>query len=399
MSTSAEKQLVEKLKSLRGDNRFLSEIIKELNEAELQLIKDAGADYETALKEKDYDKIYLAAVFFGAIDINYKKWIQCLDSLIEKFPDDFISYNSRGVSYYNLNEIEKAIAEYTKAIELKPDFAIAYNNRGILSNDLKEYEKAVADYNKAIELKPDFAEAYNNRGASHDDLKKNEKAIADYNKAIELKPNFAKFYKNRGNVYNDLKEYEKAIADYNKAIELDGEKFGYLKYYRDEALNNLKENDEINETRFKDKDIPLIITCIKNIDEQVKLIKAFAKADNSLPVVHYTKLSTVQNIVTTIKSKLRYYNVVYMNDPEEGKTLFNCFNNKEIETCFENGKLLSETSVYLGCFMPASENDGELSHHDELVMWRTYGKDENKNELRAVTLLLRAAFLTLMMKK
>ena len=59
---------------------------------------------------------------------------------------------------------EKAIADYTKAIELRPDYASAYYNRGKVFLGLKNYEKAIADYTKAIELRPDDASAYDNRG-------------------------------------------------------------------------------------------------------------------------------------------------------------------------------------------------------------------------------------------
>ena len=76
---------------------------------------------------------------------------------------------------------------------------------------LKNYEKAIADYTKAIELRPDDASAYNNRGISFVALKNNEKAIADYTKAIKLKPDFASAYNNRGNVFFDLQTMKKPL--------------------------------------------------------------------------------------------------------------------------------------------------------------------------------------------
>jgi tetratricopeptide (TPR) repeat protein len=49
-------------------------------------------------------------------------------------------------------QYDKAIADYTKAIELDSNYADAYCNRGSVYNTLQQYEKAVADYTKAIEL-------------------------------------------------------------------------------------------------------------------------------------------------------------------------------------------------------------------------------------------------------
>ena len=79
-----------------------------------------------------------------------------------------------------------------------------------------------------------------------------------------------------------------------------------------------------------------------------------------------------------------------MNDPEEGEILFEHFlTENNIKECFENGKRANETSVYLGCFLSADENN---SHEDDLVMWRTYGKDEKKNEAAGCSLVISSDF-------
>ena len=40
----------------------------------------------------------------------------------------------------------------------------AYHNRGYFWKNKKEYDKAIKDYTKAIELDPEYAWPYNNRG-------------------------------------------------------------------------------------------------------------------------------------------------------------------------------------------------------------------------------------------
>ena len=42
----------------------------------------------------------------------------------------------------------------------------AYNNRGGSYSDLDQHQRAIEDYDKAIELDPSYA-AYNNRWGSH----------------------------------------------------------------------------------------------------------------------------------------------------------------------------------------------------------------------------------------
>ena len=152
-----------------------------------------------------------------------KKYGDCLkfiDVFIVQEPNIAEAYNNRGTVYDKLNEHERAIANFNKAIELNSNFAEAYNNRGLAYIVLGQYGMAIADCNKAIELNPNFAVTYNNRGLAYIGLGQHERAIADCNKAIELNPNFVWAYNNRGSAYLGLKQYELAIADYNKAIEL-----------------------------------------------------------------------------------------------------------------------------------------------------------------------------------
>ena len=83
---------------------------------------------------------------------------------MELNPSEVRHYNKRGNAYFNKNEYDKAIVDYTKVIELNPGNARTYSQRG-LSYFLKgEYDKAIDDFSKAIELNPDFAGAYYFRG-------------------------------------------------------------------------------------------------------------------------------------------------------------------------------------------------------------------------------------------
>jgi len=130
-------------------------------------------------------------------------------------------FGLRGLIYHDLEEYNKAIKDYHKAIELKPDDANVYNNRGNTYIELQDYNNAIKDYNKAIELNSNFSEAYNNRGFSYKNITKFNNAIKDYDKAIEISPEVAIFYTNRGSVFFELNKYNEAIEDFNKAIELE----------------------------------------------------------------------------------------------------------------------------------------------------------------------------------
>ena len=150
----------------------------------------------------------------------YERAIADYDKAIEISPDLPEAYNNRGNTYNRNSQYERAIKDFDKAIELKPDYADAYNNRGLSYSLIKETQRALFDYDKAIEIDPNNSEVYYNRGNSYTDLKQYERAIADYDKAMEIEPSLAGVYRNRGNSNAGLGEFERAIADYDKAIEI-----------------------------------------------------------------------------------------------------------------------------------------------------------------------------------
>ena len=95
-------------------------------------------------------------------------------------------------------------------------FAISYNIWGYIYEKQEKYEKAIDNYTQAIELDPNYAKAYKNRGDVYVEQDKYEEAIADFTEAIQIEPNFTKAYNNRGNVYNRQGKYEEAIVDYTQ---------------------------------------------------------------------------------------------------------------------------------------------------------------------------------------
>ena len=63
-----------------------------------------------------------------------------------------IAYHRRGVAYARQKDYDRAIADYTKAIELEPRNPSAYNDRGIAYTSKGDYERAIVDVTRAVEL-------------------------------------------------------------------------------------------------------------------------------------------------------------------------------------------------------------------------------------------------------
>jgi tetratricopeptide (TPR) repeat protein len=151
-----------------------------------------------------------------------------------------VAYYNRGLSYRRLDENDKALADYTKAIGYTPDDPEIYNNRGVVYEAMENYDKAVADYSKAIQLDGEFIKAFTNRGETYAKMRAYDKAIADYEKATRIDAKEALAFGELAGLYVRDGRYDRAIASGDTAIRLD-DKFagayfarGVSRFYRGE---------------------------------------------------------------------------------------------------------------------------------------------------------------------
>ena len=72
-----------------------------------------------------------------------------------------IEFN-KGIECVEKNDVETAVAYFTKAIELEPDYVDAYANRSLAYGELGDNEKASDDIGRAMELDP-FSFSYQSK--------------------------------------------------------------------------------------------------------------------------------------------------------------------------------------------------------------------------------------------
>ena len=178
------------------------------------------------LAEEVGDKSKLAALNQNLGNVyndmeDYDRAIADYSEAIRVDPQYAVAYSNRGLAYANKKDYDRAIKDLDGAIRMDPDNAPAYDDRGWTFSRKKQYDRAIADYNEAVRLDPKFARAYGNRCSAYREKRELDRAIADCDDAIRLDPKLAFAYNNRGNVYFDKKSYDRAIADYDEAIRLD----------------------------------------------------------------------------------------------------------------------------------------------------------------------------------
>lgn len=183
----------------------------------------------------------------------YNKAVADYTKAIELRPDFVDAYYNRGLAYfrkgssYNLEPRKKAIDNFTKAIELKPDCVDAYYNRAVIhteqihyhhkyttippkfpSEDMDNYNKALADYTKALDLDPSYILAYQGMGnlfyrhGDWDLANKEYDIVLNRQKEVLMKVGdvgLGGVYNSRGRNNLAWGKLEEAISDFTTAIE------------------------------------------------------------------------------------------------------------------------------------------------------------------------------------
>lgn len=106
---------------------------------------------------------------------------------IDQQPEDDQLYQMLGSFYLNREQPEKALAQFKKSIEINESNVMSHIGLGMLyAHHLNEHNKAVSHFSRAIELNGDTADVFFNRGCSHMILQNMEKAEEDLRRAVEM---------------------------------------------------------------------------------------------------------------------------------------------------------------------------------------------------------------------
>ena len=190
--------------------------------------------------------VLLAVLFFlsseqlGSWANDFKHW----DSVIHNSKRDIPqAYMGRGEEYIALDKYDKAISDFSKAIEIDPSEPLYYYNRANAFFDIKQYDAALKDYSKALELNNKLLDAYVNRGMLYSETGHQNNAIYDFQKALELNPRQADVCNLIGVSYAIEQKYDSAETYFRKALSINPND-------RD-ALENLKLLEETKQKEIK----------------------------------------------------------------------------------------------------------------------------------------------------
>lgn len=136
-----------------------------------QLGKRAAAlkYFDQALElENDLTKAYFDRALLHKKSGNPAAAIEDYDKVLALRGDAYLeAYINRGLARKTLGDYAGALADLNKAIEEFPQRATLYNHRGNLHLLFGYHNRALEDYTQAIQLDNNYAEAYYNRGLTH----------------------------------------------------------------------------------------------------------------------------------------------------------------------------------------------------------------------------------------
>lgn len=122
----------------------------------------------------------------------------------------------RGIEWYELEDFEDAVKDFSQSLELRPDHAGTLIWRAAASSRTENLGGAIEDLQHAIEIRPSSAEAYRQLGKTVAD-----KAIGHFTRRHQRGREDAELFRQRGQAYRFLSQYDEAIKDYTAALKLD----------------------------------------------------------------------------------------------------------------------------------------------------------------------------------
>ncbi|CAN5374639.1 hypothetical protein BH10CYA1_BH10CYA1_20450 [soil metagenome] len=233
---------------------------------------------EESLKLENTPEV-IESLVFSAFDAGQlQPSLQARLDDVDSTPSDGAGYYKRGAIYLKLKVLDKALANFSKAIELLPTEPTYYDAREAVLCDLKHFDKALADADHVIQIYPKSDRAYISRGFIHLKQKNDALALKDFEEAIKLNPNDPLSLINESAVYERQGKYQLAFEAADKAVKLDANNAGGF-CNRGEAAFKLRKFEVALADLSKSIDIGKTLCGGENFYYRAKVYEALGKTE------------------------------------------------------------------------------------------------------------------------
>lgn len=157
--------------------------------------------------------------------------------IIDRFVLQFTSNGYRAANYSQLVDVanllrknemfHSALRVLEKTIPLRPDVCYGYNTRGLTYVNMDRFREGIEDFHRALQVNPQYKEARTNIGWAYrkwaDYCGKQQRwqdALTCINESIKHDPNDSDYYVDRGYYYSNMNRKWDAKQDYLKALQI-----------------------------------------------------------------------------------------------------------------------------------------------------------------------------------
>lgn len=184
------------------------------------MIVDTSGNHKEALLimetiiDNSPDEFEYLSVFANVLQSNnhFQRALDIYEKILD-YPEieDAPFFHEMAYCYNNLNQPEKAIEFYAKAIDEEPYEANFWYNKGVIHSALRQTKPAIECYEFAVAIEDDFFLAWYNLGFSYSDSNNFERAIRSFKEAVRIKPKDIDTLFNLSSMLSEDGQYEEAI--------------------------------------------------------------------------------------------------------------------------------------------------------------------------------------------
>ena len=142
-----------------------------------------------------------------------------IEIAIEKAPNQAVFHSNYGSLLHSMGELQLAVNAIKISLKLDKKLFQSYYSLGIIYTDMQEHEKAVENYIKALELNSESSEAHNNLANLFSHLN-NPEAEYHYKKTVELVPNEIYPRLNISNYFIKNNKFEESLKHLKELLDM-----------------------------------------------------------------------------------------------------------------------------------------------------------------------------------
>jgi len=137
-------------------------------------------------------------------------------------PEDQALLEARGLVYRDMDDHNRALADFNAVIKLEPLEGRHYYNRGVVYHRMGEEHEAITDLTRAVELGCTDAAVLSERGLAWHALGNMSQAVVDFTSAMYADGGKTSYISNRAQCLFEQGLYDRADSDLTRALEISG---------------------------------------------------------------------------------------------------------------------------------------------------------------------------------